>query len=509
MQERLARLGIHSVQDVLFHLPMRYEDRTRIQPIGALRAGDSAVIQGSVDHAEIRFGRRRSLLVHLSDGSGGILLRFFHFTAAQRAALQRGARLQCFGEVRHGPASLEVVHPEYRLLGEGDAEVADELTPVYPTTEGLQQRSWRDLTAKALALLNEGAVLREWLPASRGQGGLSIADAVRLLHRPPPQISLAFLAQGHHPAQLRLAFEELVAHQLSLRLLRREQRSRRALPLAAQGELSARLMDALPFRLTGAQRRVADEILDDLSRPVPMQRLVQGDVGSGKTVVAALAAVRAVESGCQVAVMSPTELLAEQHLHNFHHWCAPLGIGVAGLTGRHKGRTRRGLLDALETGHVDLVVGTQALFQEDVVFRALGLVIIDEQHRFGVHQRLALHRKGEQGALAPHQLIMTATPIPRTLAMTAYADLDLSVIDELPPGRTPVVTVMVSDRRRQQVIERVREACAGGRQAYWVCTLISESEVLQAQAAEETAAQLVEQLPGLSIALVHGRMKAA
>ncbi|MCB1723350.1 MAG: ATP-dependent DNA helicase RecG [Chromatiaceae bacterium] len=507
--ERLSRLGIFSVQDLLFHLPVRYQDRTRIVPIGALRAGDQAVIQGQVELADIRYGRRRSLLVRLADGTGSILLRFFHFSATQQANMARGSRLRCFGEVRNGPQSLELVHPEVQRVDEdATVEVEQALTPIYPTTEGMHQLTWRDLTGHALALLGRGG-LQELLPDAvrRDYTMPELADAVRLLHRPPPDQSQRLLSDAGHPAQRRLAFEELLAHQLSLRVLRQRQRRRGAPVLAGDGELQRRLLADLPFALTAAQQRVLAQINADLAQPHPALRLVQGDVGSGKTVVAALAALHCIEADCQAALMAPTELLAEQHLRNLAGWLEPLGVEVGWLSGRHKGRRRQTTLDRLGDGTLQLVVGTHALFQDDVVFRRLGLVIVDEQHRFGVHQRLALREKGASGQV-PHQIVMTATPIPRTLAMTAYADLDLSVIDELPPGRTPVSTVVVADSRRDQVVERVALACREGRQAYWVCTLIEESEALQAQAAEDTAAALTEALDGLRIGLVHGRMKA-
>jgi ATP-dependent DNA helicase RecG len=506
--ERLAKLGIDSVQDLLFHLPTRYQDRTRIVPIGALRPGDQAVIQGIVDAADVRYGRRRSLHVKLSDGSGSINLRFFHFGNAQKANMARGSTLRCFGEVRHGPYGFEIVHPEVqRVADDTPAEVEQSLTPIYPTTEGMHQLSWRDLTERALAELGEGG-LDELLPqALLDEFAMPpLADAVRLLHRPPPDEGLRLLSTTGHPAQRRLAFEELLAHQLGLRMLRQRQRRQGAPAMSCAGQLQQRLMAALPFELTRAQRRVLEELMQDLAQPRPALRLIQGDVGSGKTVVAALAALCSVEAGYQVALMAPTELLAEQHLKNLVAWFEPLEITVGWLSGRQKGRRRSELLEQLEAGTVQVVVGTHALFQDDVMFGRLGLVIVDEQHRFGVHQRLALRDKGEQGKL-PHQLVMTATPIPRTLAMTAYADLDLSVIDELPPGRTPVTTVAVPDARRPDVVERVAKACAEGRQAYWVCTLIEESEALQAQAAEETAATLAEALQGLRVGLVHGRLK--
>ena len=510
--ERLTAIGVETIQDVLFHLPLRYQDRTRITPIGSLRHGDQAVVDGRVEAVDIRYGRRRSLLVSLADGSGSLSLRFFHFSAAQRSTLSRGVRLLCYGEVRAGPASLEMVHPEYRRLEADESPVVEQsLTPIYPTTEGMHQLSWRGITEQALELLRgDPGRLPDWLPREmRDRYRLpELTAALGYLHRPPPDAAREQLLQGGHPAQRRLAFEELLAHQLSLRVLRRRKQRIAAPALAGDGRLRERLLGQLPFRLTGAQRRVVGEIETDLRRDHPMMRLVQGDVGSGKTVVSALAALQAVEAGHQVALMAPTELLAEQHLHSFQRWLEPLELEVAWLTGRHKGRRRDQVLDALAGGRVRVVVGTHALFQQDVRFQALGLVVIDEQHRFGVHQRMALREKGGGAGRTPHQLIMTATPIPRTLAMTAYADLDLSLIDELPPGRTPVTTVAIPDSRRDEVIERVRSACAAGRQAYWVCTLIEESEALQCQAAEETAQQLIEALPQQRVGLVHGRMKA-
>jgi ATP-dependent DNA helicase RecG len=506
--ERLAKLGIRNVQDLLFHLPIRYQDRTRIAPIGSLRPGDQAVIQGEVELADVRYGRRRSLLVRLTDGSGSIMLRFFHFSAAQHAGMARGASLRCFGEVRNGPLGYELVHPEVQRVAEGElADMEQALTPIYPTTEGMHQLTWRDLTGHALGMLGDGG-LQELLPdrVLADYAMPPLAEAVRLLHRPPPDQSRRLLSGSGHPAQRRLALEELLAHQLSLRVLRQRQRRRGAPPLSGDGRLQQALRDHLPYRLTGAQERVLDELRSDLASEFPALRLVQGDVGSGKTVVAALAALCCVEADHQVALMAPTELLAEQHRQTFTAWLRPLGIEPAWFSGRHKGRRRAATLGGLADGSIQVVIGTHALFQHDVLFERLGLVIVDEQHRFGVHQRLALREKGASGRV-PHQLVMTATPIPRTLAMTAYADLDLSVIDELPPGRTPVSTVVVTESRRDQVVERVALACGEGRQAYWVCTLIEESEALQCQAAEETALLLTEALQGLRIGLVHGRLK--
>lgn len=512
MAERLAKLRIHTVQDVLFHLPYRYQDRTRVLPLGSLRPGDQAVIEAEVQLAEVRFGRRRSLLVRLADGTGQITLRFFHFSAAQQAGLARGTRVRCFGEVRPGAATLEMIHPEYeRVDGVGGAEVEAHLTPLYPATEGVHQLTLRKLTDTALAwLAAHPQGLTEWLPdAVRSRFAMpDLRDALRYIHRPPPDADVAALEAGTHPVQQRLAFEELLAHHLSLRALRERKRRLRAPPLAGDGRLREAFLAALPFAPTAAQHRVGEEIARDLARDHPMLRLVQGDVGSGKTLVAALAALQAVEAGWQVAVMAPTELLAEQHWKNFSGWLEPLGVRLGWLSGRRKGRARTETLEGLAEGSIQVAVGTHALFQDEVRFARLGLVIVDEQHRFGVHQRLALRDKGGS-ALRPHQLTLTATPIPRTLAMAMYADLDTSVIDELPPGRTPVVTVAIPDSRRAEVVQRVADACAQGRQAYWVCTLIEESETLAAEAAEATAASLAEALPQLRVGLVHGRMKAA
>ncbi len=510
MAVKLEGFGISTLQELLFHLPLRYQDRTRLTPIGSLRPGGDALIEGEVQLSEIKFGRKRMLLTRISDGTGSLTLRFFHFNNAQKESLARGVRLRCYGEVRRGATTLEMIHPEFRRVGEGQ-EVEEALTPIYPATEGLQQAGLRRLIDQAVERLQQGSVaLAEWMPPELlPQGMPTLHEAVLLLHRPPPDISLAALLEGEHPAQQRLAFEELLAHQLSLRQLRLAVSKHPAPPLKGDSRQRQQLVDALPFTLTSAQQRVSREIEHDLQQSTPMQRMVQGDVGSGKTVVAALAALQAIECGKQAAVMAPTELLAEQHFRNFEQWLAPLGIEVAWLTGKLKAQPRREMLAAVESGSAALVVGTHALFQEEVTFADLGLVIVDEQHRFGVHQRLALREKGKQQGAYPHQLIMTATPIPRSLAMTAYADLDLSVIDELPPGRTPVETVVLSDERRDEVIERVAAACADGRQAYWVCTLIEESESLQCQAAEVTATQLQELLPQLAIGLVHGRMKPA
>jgi ATP-dependent DNA helicase RecG len=496
-----------AVSDPLFLLPSRYEDRTRVTPIGALVAGSRAVIEGEVMVADVIFRRRRALLVRVSDGSGFINLRFFYFSRAQQESLARGTMLRCVGEARRGPQGLEMVHPEYRRLGTTPEKLDDRLTPVYPLSEGETQGRVRMAVNKALARLAANPA-QDLLPAEVvGRLNLpTLREALEFVHHPPVGTSIATLADGHHPAQRRLAFEELLAHQLSLQQLKQRIQREPAEPLPDAAGLEARFIAALPFALTGAQRRVLDDVDRDLARDLPMMRLVQGDVGCGKTVVAAAAAARAVGSGRQAAMMAPTELLAEQHWRSFDKWFRPLGVTVALLSGSQPARTRRSALESVASGEVQVVVGTHALFQAGVAFKDLALSIVDEQHRFGVQQRLSLSEKGRRGEHVPHQLIMTATPIPRTLAMTAYADLDVSVIDELPPGRTPIRTVVLSEERRAEVVERIHNACRDGRQAYWVCTLIEESEELVAQAAEETATQLAEALPGIRVGLVHGRM---
>ncbi|MGE0114518.1 MAG: ATP-dependent DNA helicase RecG [Steroidobacteraceae bacterium] len=507
---KLAMLGIHTVQDVLFHLPFRYEDRTQTQPLGTLQAGMRAVVEGEVQLSEVVFRGRRQLLVRISDGSGWLTLRFFHFSGSQQTQLARGIRVRCYGEVRPGPQTLEMVHPEYRRVSTDSEPVAESsLTPVYPATEGVQQARLRQLSAAALQELRRNSV-RDWLPPQLlpDRHWPSLHAALQYMHRPPPDARLELLETGQHPAQRRLAFEELLAQQLSLRLLRQDIQRDASWSLQQGGELLQQFRSTLPFQLTQAQQRVWQEIERDLTNPHPMLRLVQGDVGSGKTVVAALAAVKAVACGLQAALMAPTELLAEQHARNFVHWLEPLNIEVVLLTGRHTGAARTRIMESLSSGHASVIIGTHALFQADVSFARLALVIIDEQHRFGVHQRLLLREKGLHAGRYPHQLIMTATPIPRTLAMSAYADLDVSVIDELPPGRTPVHTVVLPDSRRDSIVQRVREACLQQRQVYWVCPLIEESELLSAQAAEETHASLSAALPELRVALLHGRMNA-
>ncbi|NMH66317.1 ATP-dependent DNA helicase RecG [Shewanella salipaludis] len=508
--QKLAKLGIATVQDLLFHLPLRYEDRTRIYPVAELFPGSYGTIEAEIQSSQIVQGRRRMLTCKVRDASGSLTLRFFNFSVAQRNALQNGSWIRAYGEIRRGMHQLEIIHPEYKLIQAGDeASLSETLTPIYPTTEGLKQASWLKLTEQALAMLQEGG-LSELLPVQLQPNSLSLVQALQLLHRPPVDVALFELEAGQHPAQQRLVQEELLAHNLSMLRLRQRSDRDSAVTMAASGQLLNPFLKSLAFKPTGAQQRVVAEISRDLERAVPMMRLVQGDVGSGKTLVAALAALQAIENGYQVAMMAPTELLAEQHAANFAAWFEPLGLKVGWLAGKLKGKARAQSLADIQSGAAQMVIGTHAIFQQQVVFHELALIIIDEQHRFGVHQRLGLREKGINQGFHPHQLIMTATPIPRTLAMTAYADLDTSVIDELPPGRTPVTTVAMSDLRRQQVIDRVRQAAmTDKRQAYWVCTLIEESEVLECQAAEDTAAELALALPELKIGLVHGRMKSA
>ncbi|PIE82754.1 MAG: ATP-dependent DNA helicase RecG [Candidatus Contendobacter odensis] len=511
--ERLQRLGILSVADVLLHLPLRYQDRSRITPIAQLRPGEDVQIEADVISSEVvSLARgRHTLLCYLRDSSGTLTLRFFHFSPVQQRLFgQPGVRLRCFGEVRQGHNhSMEMIHPECRRLNADTEPVSDRLTPIYPTTAGLQQFTLRGLAKQAL--VQSAELLPELLPPDLLQNLKlpPITEAIYRLHQPPAHTPFSILDNGSYLPRRRLAFEELLAHQLSLRQLREQVRQHAALPLPSGNGISQRFLEQLPFTLTAAQQKVLSEISTDLAEPRPMLRLLQGDVGSGKTVIAAVAALRAVEAGAQVAFMVPTELLAEQHYRSLHDWLHPLGVDVAWLTRRLTGKARCTLLRRLATRDIHIAVGTHALFQDSITFAQLALVIVDEQHRFGVHQRLALRDKGQSAGHCPHQLIMTATPIPRTLAMSVYADLDTSVIDELPPGRHPVKTVALPDSRRDEVIARIHQICRNGRQAYWVCPLIDESEVLQCQAATVTAEYLVQSLPDLRIGLIHGRLPAA
>jgi len=507
---RLGKLGIDSVESLLFHLPFRYQDRSRDIPLHKVRPFQTVSVVGEIRSSRVNFGRRRALLVQLDDQHGRLQCRFFHFSENQRRQLANGCWLRCFGEVRPGPDGLELVHPEYRLFdGRPPAPTEHTLTPVYPACEGVSQRTLRKLCQQAL--LDLPLTLPELLPENNTLNSdlPSLSQALEFLHHPPADTPMQLLEQGQHPAQQRLALEELLAQRLALLRLRQRRLSELAPKLASPGHLWQALQKSLPFTLTAAQQRVLDEIHSDLSRDRPMLRLLQGDVGCGKTIVAAAAALWALEAGYQVALMAPTELLAEQHLRNFRLWLAnfefPLHWLVSGIS-----RKQREQLDtALSSKRPLLVIGTHALFQTSVHFGHLGLIIVDEQHRFGVDQRLALRQKGQTDGRQPHQLIMTATPIPRTLAMTLYAELDVSSIDELPPGRQAIATVAIPQTRRSEVIERVHQACRDGQQVYWVCPLIDESEVLAASAAVATASELQSTLQDLQIGLVHGRMKSA
>lgn len=510
----LQKLHIYSVQDLLFHLPFRYQDRTHITPLNNLRVGDYAVIEAVVQSTQVSKGHKRaSFLCYLRDSTGHITLRFFYFNVQQQRALAKaGTRVRCFGEIRWGGSGFEMVHPEYRIVNENSpTPVAEHLTPIYSITEGLTQTALRKLIEQALVLLEkQPAMIAEYLPEKILQQFQlpDLLTAIRFVHQPPPDAPQEILLSGQHAMQQRLAFEELLAHQLSLLSLRLSIKKELAPSFFTAEQHTKVFLQQLSFSLTTAQQRVVAELKQDLVQNQPMLRLVQGDVGSGKTVVAAMAALQAIESGYQVALMAPTELLAEQHLQNFCRWLEPLGLCVATLTGSLNTKAREKNLQQIVTGAAHLVIGTHALFQDTVTFAKLGLVIVDEQHRFGVHQRLSLREKGVQQTFVPHQLIMTATPIPRSLAMTAYADLDCSVIDELPPGRMPVMTVVISSRRRAEVLQRVAEHCNTGKQVYWVCTLITESEMLQCEAAEKTAIVLTQALPKLRIGLLHGRLAA-
>lgn len=497
-------MGLETVEDLLFHFPLRYQDKTRLSCIGELKEGMDAVVRGTIRASGIARGRRPTLIVKVDDGTGLITLRFFHFRRAQAQQLRIGDTITLFGQPRMVGGNTEFAHPEY-VVGDREPQLEEALTPVYPVTEGMGQSTMRNLTQQALTYLTQNPP-EDLLTGLPGDSP-SITDSIKFLHRPSPDANTAAIVAGEHPAQLRLALEELVAHQLSLLSRRARTHEKTAAPVNSQGKLADTITSQLPFALTGAQQRVCEEILADLRKSTPMLRLLQGDVGSGKTLVAALTAAHMVESKHQVALMAPTELLSEQHFAGFQKWFEPLGINVLWLTGQIKGKARKAALERIEAGEVDIIVGTHALFQDAVVFKSLGLVLVDEQHRFGVNQRLSLTQRG-LNEITPHQLTMTATPIPRTLSMVAYADLDCSTIDELPPGRKPITTALIDNDRRQSVIERVGNACQQGRQAYWVCALIEESEALDATAAEVTAEQLEAALPGLRIGLLHGRISS-
>ena len=512
LASKLMQCGIHTVQDLLFHLPYRYQDRTRITPIRDLRANDWCVIAGRVCKTEIKQGKRSMLYCYVEDKTGIVTLRFFHFTKQQVTALNDSKLIRAFGEVREFANQLELIHPEYQLLDDsGECVVEETLTPIYPSTQGLSQTRLRQLIKQALIQCQNELTSIEWMSLDQLQqhAFLPISTALGQLHNPPPDISLLTLEDGTHPALKRLAFDELLAQRLSMQFARQQRATWVAPACPVKQDLLDPFLACLPFELTQAQQRVHGEIRLDLAEQKPMLRLVQGDVGSGKTVIAALAAVQAIANGYQVALMAPTDILSEQHAQTLSNWLTPLGVRTHRLSGKMNAKTRRETLNALATHECQLIIGTHALFQDAVSFARLGLVIIDEQHRFGVEQRLLLQQKGQQDQLIPHQLLMTATPIPRTLAMTQFAHLDLSSIDELPPGRTPITTAVLSQDKRDLIIERLQAVIASGRQAYWVCTLIDESEKLQCMAATESAQRLQDQLPSIRVGLVHGRMKAS
>ncbi|MES2502548.1 MAG: ATP-dependent DNA helicase RecG [Pseudomonadota bacterium] len=499
----LFKLGISTIQDLLLHLPLRYMDETRITAVRDLRLGDTAQVEGEIVHCEVTYKPRKALIARIEDASGQLTLRFLHFYPSQIAALKVGSVLRVYGEIRHGFFGYEMVHPQCKAVGE-KTEVAETLTPIYPTTAGLTQPNIR----KAIALALKQDALTETLPAGvyKAFNLPSFAASIQALHHPTPDANLADLENHSTPEWRRLAFDELLAQQLSMRKHYAKRRSINAPAIAISKTLTHQMLENLPFQLTNSQQKVVAEISEDLTQPHPMQRLLQGDVGSGKTIVACMAALQSIEHGWQVALMAPTEILAEQHFKKFETWLKPLNIQIAWLTGSQSKKEREAALADIASGKAQLAVGTHALFQDAVSFKKLGLAIIDEQHRFGVQQRLALRKKGEP---EPHQLMMSATPIPRTLSMSYFADLDVSVIDELPPGRTPIVTKLVSDERRDEILQRVREACLAGSQAYWVCPLIEESEALQLQTANDTFAHMQASFPELNIGLVHGRMKPA
>jgi ATP-dependent DNA helicase RecG len=511
--QRLEKLGIRVIQDLVFHLPIRYEDRTHVTPIGSLMAGMTALIRGRVDFIDVLPRGRKGLVCRISDDTGTISLKFFHFSAHQHNTLKPGTLISCFAEVRHSYAGLEMTHPDYQILFNPETIITEtRLTPVYPLTEGLSQTTIRKAIKQALALCeNQTELLIDWIPEAilKKQAYPSLAAAIQTLHAPDESVTLTALQNGTVPALKRLAFEELMTHQLSMQKAKNKAKAWRAPSFYGDDAASALFLNNLPFKLTSAQQRVIAEIAEDCLSTHPMMRLVQGDVGSGKTIVAAYAALLALSAGYQVAVMAPTELLAEQHKRNFSLWFQGFETQVVYLTGQLKGNARKEALQSLADGSAGIIVGTHALFQDSVNFHRLGLIIIDEQHRFGVHQRMALREKGQQDDSRPHQLVMTATPIPRTLAMLQYSDLDISIIDELPPGRKPVVTCVIPSERRQEVIDRIEHWVEKKFQVYWVCTLIEESEVLECEAAEKTAEQLTLALPKVRVALIHGRMKTA
>ena len=509
--EKLERLSIRHIEDLLFHLPLRYQDRTRVYPINSLQVNQEMLVEGAIIQTRVVYRRRRMMLVTIGDNTGELLLRFFHFSTKQQNTLRSGTRIRCFGEIRKGQSQLEIIHPEYSFVSQhAPSKLEAGYTPIYPTTEGLNQFSLRKFTQEAMLWLSQpDNALEELLPPdiATTEQSFSLQEAILYIHRPPSDTDIELLQNGEHPVQKRLAFEEMLAHSLSLKRMRADTQKQLAHPLKKKGKLFNQLQQALPFELTSAQHRIIADIHADVQKSAPMMRLVQGDVGSGKTLVGVAAMLEAVESGCQAAMMAPTEILAEQHFRNLMDWFNPFDVRIGLIVGKQKVRERRNVLRQARSGEINIVVGTHTLFQEKVAFDRLALIVVDEQQRFGVHQRLALKQKGEDGNFQPHQLIMTATPIPRSLAMTMYADLDYSVIDEMPPGRLPVQTFALADSRRSELIERVRKTCIEGGQVYWVCPLIEKSETLYYEPAESTFELLTHSMPEIKIKLIHGRMK--
>jgi ATP-dependent DNA helicase RecG len=503
---KLEKLAVRSWFDLVLHLPLRYEDETRIVSLRDAPVGQSVQLEANVIDAEIRYRPKRQLAVRVDDHGAELVLRFLNFYPSQVKQFSPGVRVRMLGEIRASMFGAEMVHPRYRVL-RGPEPLPDALTPVYPSTAGLAQHTLRALVTRALQSCDLRDTLSETLLAELRLGGFS--EAVRYLHNPPPDANQQALQERIHPAWTRIKFDELLAQQLSMRISHQRRRRLGAPELPARGTLTRKLLDSLPFKLTHAQNRTLAELRADLAQSHPMQRLLQGDVGSGKTIVAAAAALQAIENGWQAAVMAPTEILAEQNYAKFSDWLTPLGIEIAWLAGAQSKRTRAEALERIASGAAMVAVGTHALIQEAVEFHKLGLAIVDEQHRFGVRERLALRQKGSVNTAEPHQLMMSATPIPRTLAMSYYADLDVSAIDELPPGRLPVATKLIAASRRDEVIARVRDACVAGGQAYWVCPLIEESETLQLKTALATHAAIQASFPELSVGLVHGRLKVA
>lgn len=511
LEKKFNILGIYTIRDLLLHLPMRYEDRSSSSLIATLSSGEHTTIQGQIVKSEVIITKRRMFICSVKDETGIINLRFMNVYPGQQQSMAAGKWIKAYGEVKQGKIYPEMIHPQIQIKDDQlalDNIESERYTPIYSTTFGLTQTLLRKFISLALMLLNRNQS-NELIPAQFMSGMPSIEQALHIIHQPPLDIDITKLENGDHPAKKRLIFEELLAYHLSMQITKSHNQNQQAKPLIATNQYISSFLQALPFSPTNAQHRVVNEIWCDMAKNVPMMRLVQGDVGSGKTLVAALAALNALENNQQVVLMAPTEILAEQHYLNFCRWFEPLGLTVNLLSGKLTTKNKRECYAALESGQTNILIGTHAVFVEKVKFANLGFVIIDEQHRFGVAQRLSLWQKGIKDNLHPHQLIMTATPIPRTLAMTVYADLDVSTIDELPPGRTPITTVVLANSRRNDVIDRIKQACLQGKQAYWVCTLVEESEILEAQAAEVAFIELQELLMGITVGLIHGKMKAA